>query len=339
MAVIKADAYGHGFDTVCEAVHDQVDAFAVATIAEGIQCRNIQKHKPVVVLSEFWQQSQLHYFQQFQLQAVVHSPQQVDWICQYRGEPLSVWIKVDSGMNRLGIEPDTVEDTFNRINGLDSIKTVRLMSHLANADDIDDGFTDIQLSIFREATDTILCERSLANSAGVMRWPETHLSWIRPGLMLYGASPCNQRTDSPTVSKIELMPVMQLQARLIAIKTVESDQAVGYGGAFRTRRKSRIGIVGLGYGDGYPRLDDSRACVLIGGHRAPVIGMVSMDMITIDITDLDSVNVGDEVLLWGHGLSVDEVARWAGTIPYELLCKITSRIPRIPVRDHPINNE
>ncbi len=331
MAVIKADAYGHGLETICRAIHNLVDAFAVATIAEGVQCRGVQDNRPVVVLSEFWRGMQLKIFEQYELLPVVHSLQQVDWLLGYQGKPLSVWIKVDSGMNRLGINLSDAGAVFSSLQGHKSISSLRIMSHLANADIIADEYTQTQLDAFIAATDSIVCEKSLANSAGVMRWPQTHYSWVRPGLMLYGAAPYDQRCDSNSGSGMKLKPVMQLQARLIAIKTIGSNQPVGYGGVFRTRRVTKIGMVGLGYGDGYPRLEDVRACVLIRDQRVPLIGSVSMDMITVDVTDLDSVEVGDEVTLWGHGLHVEEVAQWAGTIPYELLCKVTTRIPRLSV--------
>ena len=334
MAVIKADAYGHGLETVCQAIHQQVDAFAVATIAEGIQCRCVQAYKPVVVLSELWRQDQLQCFDQYRMHAVVHNQQQVKWLEEYQGNPISVWIKFDSGMNRLGVDADEVQAVYKKLQNLSTIKNIRLMSHLANADVIGDDFTNRQLEVFDRVADKIKCEKSLANSAGVMRWPATHFSWIRPGLMLYGATACKQQGDK--IPKFDLKPVMQLQARLIAVKTIGPGQPVGYGGIFRTRRISKIAMVGLGYGDGYPRVEDSSACVLIANQRAPIIGRISMDMITVDVTNLESIKAGAQVTLWGHGLSIEEVAQWAGTIPYELLCKVTTRIPRLPVKkkDH-----
>lgn len=331
MAVIKADAYGHGLETVCQAIHKQVDAFAVATIAEGIQCRQVQADKPVVVLSELWQQAQLQNFEQYGMHAVVHNEQQVKWLAEYRGKPISVWIKFDSGMNRLGVDADAVSTIYKKLQNASGIKNIRLMSHLANADVVGDDFTSQQLAVFKRVADKIKCEKSLANSAGVMGWPATHFSWIRPGLMLYGAATCRPQGDK--IPKFDLKPVMQLQARLIAVKTIAAEQPVGYDGIFRTRRVSKIAMVGLGYGDGYPRLEDARACVLIANQRAPIIGRVSMDMITVDVTELDSVKIGEQVTLWGHGLSIEEVAQWAGTIPHELLCKVTTRIPRLPVKN------
>ena len=345
MAVIKADAYGHGLETICAAMHDRVDAFAVATIAEGIQCRRVQKNKPIVVLSELWQQQQLQYFEQYRLQAVLHNQQQIKWLEAYQGNPLSVWIKFDSGMNRLGVAPESVETIYRKCENLRTVKVLRLMSHLANADILGNDFTRMQLEVFKRVTNKLGCEKSLANSAAVMRWPTTHFSWVRPGLMLYGVAPYTphiphipQTNKTPpgepencVLKKFDLRPVMQLQARLIAIKTIAADQAVGYGGIFRTRRVSKIAVVGFGYGDGYPRLEHPQAYVLIHNRPATIIGQISMDMITVDVTDLDRVKVGDEVTLWGADLGVEKVAQWAGTIPYELLCKVTARVARLPV--------
>ncbi len=327
VAVVKADAYGHGLETICGAVRHQVDAFAVATIDDGIRCRRVQQDKPIVVLSEWWQQQQLQHFEQHRLQLVLHNQQQLKWLVAYQGSPLSVWIKFDSGMNRLGVAAEEVAAIYKKCQSMATVKQIRLMSHLANADVIGDDFTRTQLAVFKRVTDQFDCEKSLANSAAVMRWQASHFSWVRAGLMLYGIAPYNQQDDkTPT---FDLKPVMQLQARLIAVKTIGRGQAVGYGGIFRTHRVSKIAVVGFGYGDGYPRLEDARACVLIYNQRATIIGRVSMDMMTVDVTDLEPVKVGDEVVLWGTGLAVEEVAQWADTIPYDLLCKVSARVPRL----------
>ncbi len=327
MAVIKSDAYGHGLETICAAAHKQVDAFAVATIDEGIRCRRVQENKPIIVLSELWQQNQLQHFEQHRLQVVLHNQQQARWLQEYRGTPLSLWIKFDSGMNRLGVAAEDVAAVYKQFQGMNTIKQIRLMSHLANADIIGDEFTNTQLAIFNHATNPFKCEKSLANSAALMRWQATHFSWVRPGLMLYGVAPYNQQNDKKT-PPFDLKQVMQLQARLIAVKTIGRNQAVGYGGIFHTQRISKIAMIGFGYGDGYPRLEDPRACVLINNQRAPIIGRVSMNIITVDVTDLEDVKAGDTAILWGHGLGVDEVAQWADTIPYDLLCRVTAQVPR-----------
>ncbi len=332
IAVIKADAYGHGLSAITESICRQVDGFAVATLSEGILCRQAQNCRPVVVLSEFWRASQLAEFERYDMQPVIHSHQQADWLQAWSGKPLSVWVKFDTGMNRLGLPGHQLAKICASLQALESVRVVRVLSHLANADILDDRYTDRQLENFASACLSLRHEKSLANSAAIMRSQNTHKDWVRPGLMLYGVSPLVGGEPADTVN---LRPVMQLKARLISVKFVDSGQPIGYGGLYRTRRRSRIGIVGLGYGDGYPWNVDARACVLIRGKRAPLTGRVSMDMIAVDVTDHEVAGVGDEVTLWGEGLPVEEVAGWAQTIPYELLCKVTSRIPRIVTGDVP----
>ncbi len=333
LAVVKANAYGHGLPAITESIHGQVDGFAVATLSEGILCRQTQDCRPIVVLSEFWHASQLADFARYDMQPVIHSDQQVGWLQAWSGAPLTVWLKFDTGMNRLGIAARQLAQTCALLQGFGSVRTVRVMSHLANADIVHDRYTDRQLENFESACSALpyefSCEKSLANSAALLSRKDTHKDWVRPGLMLYGVSPFSDRG----VDGVGLRPVMQLKARLISLRLVDSNQPIGYGGSYHTRRRSLIGLVGLGYGDGYPWNVDARACVLIDGKRAPLTGRVSMDMIAVDVTDHEPVSVGDEVTLWGDGLPVEEVAAWAQTIPYELLSKVAPRIPRIGTAD------
>lgn len=334
LAVVKADAYGHGLSTIVRYLGDKVDGFAVATLNEGMECRRILADKPIVVLSEFWDAKQLEIFEKYNLDIVVHSENQLEWLKQYRGAPLSVWIKFDTGMNRLGINSAKVQNYLDILSSLSSTGKIRIISHLANADIIGDEYTLLQHQRFNHVLDSCNqkysdIESSLANSAGIMRWQQTQHHWIRPGIMLYGISPYRQPSDE----HIHLSPVMTLKARILSVKSAEQGQPVGYGGDYITSRQSRIALVGLGYGDGYPRQVDQRACVIVHDHRVPIIGKISMDMITVDVTDCSNVVAGDEVTLWGRELNISEVADWAGTIPYELLCKVTPRIPRVAVGD------
>jgi len=197
-----------------------------------------------------------------------------------------------------------------------------LMTHLANADDRRDAMTAEQLRTFAATTGGLAGARSIANSAALLAWPVTRTDWVRPGLMLYGLSPF----PSGTGAELGLRPVMTLQTVVIAVKDVRTGETVGYGGAWRAPRETRLAVVAAGYGDGYPRSVESGTPVLVNGHRAPLVGRVSMDMITVDVTDLPGVATGDPVVLWGEGVPVEEIARHAGTIPYELICGVSQRV-------------
>ena len=324
MAVIKSNAYGHGMAAVSREIAGRVDAFAVATLQEGIDCRNANPATPVTVLSGLQQPAALDLCRRYRLDPVLHADEHLRWVEQYRGAPLAPWLKIDTGMNRLGIAPGRVAEAVARLRRNKRVGSIRLMSHLANADDTEDAHSAAQLKRFKRASDAYEMERSLANSAGVMRWQKTHFEWVRPGIMLYGGSPLRGCLGP----QLDLQPVMQLEARLLAIKTVAKGQPVGYGGVFVAPKSLRLGVVGFGYGDGYPRLLRPTAEVLIDGERAPVVGRVAMDMTTVDLSRCADAAIGDKVVLWGNGLSVDEVANWAGTISYELLCKVSERVPR-----------
>lgn len=342
MAVVKSNAYGHGLAQVAGALATHVDAFAVATLQEGVDCRRAAPESPVTILSGLQRPDDLAVCARARLHPVLHSEEHLQWVEQRGGSfmrALNPWLKIDTGMNRLGIAPARVADAVARLQrrGVDNIG---LMSHLAAADDAGDagdGFTDLQLRRFKRATDGFGLRRSLANSAAVMRMPRTHFDEVRPGIMLYGGAPLLGRRGPA----LDLQPVMHLQARLIAVKTIRKGESIGYGRDFTAPKSMRIGVVGFGYGDGYPRVvdrggrgDDSSApAVLIHGKRAPLVGRVSMDMLTVDASAIDNARIGDTVTLWGDGLSVDEVAAWAGTISYELLCKISERVQRELIDD------
>ena len=331
MAVIKANGYGHRMELITREIAAQVDAFAVATLQEGIDCRIANPSVAVTVLSGLQQPSSLALCERYRLDPVAHTFEHVEWLEQYGGAPLRPWLKIDTGMNRLGIEPQQAGEAIARLRRNRQVQSIRLMSHLANADDTEDDYSSVQLKRFRRCTDQYQLERSLANSAAVMKWPQTHFQWVRPGIMLYGGSPLSG-CHGP---ELGLKPVMQLEARLLSIKTVAAGQPVGYGGTFVTSAPTRVGVVGFGYGDGYPRVVSRSAAVLIGGVRAPVIGRVAMDMTTVDLSRCAEAAIGQKVVIWGSGLSVDEVANWAGTISYQLLCRVSERVPRVIAKTGP----
>lgn len=327
-AVVKADAYGHGINNVVPAIYEQVDGFAVATIDEGIRCREYAPDNPIMVLSEFSSREQIDAFCQYQLQPVVHRQQQAQWLAEANHLPDRIWLKFDSGMNRLGIAPDQVPDLVDKLSDSIDIKAIGLMSHLASADDVECNQTEKQIKLIKDYVDGHPGDISLANSAGVVSWPQSKFDLIRPGIMLYGISPTSERSSST----LDLRPVMQLETNLIAIKNVAAGETVGYGGSWIARQPTKIGVAGFGYADGYPRCISNRGAVKIKDRRAPVIGKVSMDMMTLDLSECSGAQVGDTVQLWGPELAVETVADWAETIAYELLCGVSPRVPRIPVK-------
>jgi alanine racemase len=255
---------------------------------------------------------------------MVHSFEQLEMLEARAGsDVVSAWIKVDTGMNRLGFRLEQFGAAYDRLRRIGNVAAdPTLMTHLANADDRRDAMTASQLQSFASATAGLAGARSIANSAALLAWPDTRADWVRPGLVLYGVSPF----PSGMGAELGLRPVMTLQTEVIAVKDVRAGESVGYGGAWRAPRDTRMAVVAAGYGDGYPRSVESGTPVLVNGHRAALIGRVSMDMITVDVTDLPGVATADPVVLWGEGVPVEEIARHAGTIPYELVCGVSQRV-------------
>ena len=323
MAVIKANAYGHGLIRVAGGLSES-DAFAVARTQEAIELRKAGFTQRIAVLQGFFDQDELSIYGKLSLEPVVHSAWQVDLLeARTRGYPLTVWLKVDTGMSRLGVHPAEVEKLYKRLRKCKTVKgPVSMMSHLANADSLDDPFTHRQIHQFKDLAELHEGERGLANSAGILGWSEAHAEWIRPGIILYGISPFPGKTGPQE----GLKPVMTLRSRIISIKEIEPGTRVGYGGDWVAGRTTRLGVVAIGYGDGYPRMARSGTPVLVHGERVPLAGRVSMDMIMIDLTDAPKAEIGDLVTLWGEGLPVELIAEYANTIPYDLVCGITRRV-------------
>ena len=323
MAVIKADGYGHGLLEVAEAL-EGADAFAVARVDEALPLRRRHPHKRILVLAGAHDADTLAAAADHGLEVVVHHPRQIELLAAHGGPPLKVWLKLDTGMHRLGFPPVECRSRLAELRGLSAVAEVAgVLSHLANADDLGDDYTKRQLERFEQATAGLVLPRSLANSAAILGWPDTHFDWVRPGIMLYGASPFVPVRE-------ELEPAMSFHARLIAVKTIPAGAPVGYGGDWTAPEAMPLGVVAAGYGDGYPREVPAGTPVLIRGRRVPIVGRVSMDTLTVDLRTLPEARVGDDVLLWGPGLRVEEIARAAGTIPYTLLCGITARVRRAP---------
>jgi alanine racemase len=323
MAVIKANGYGHGLVPVARALAS-ADGFAVARLDEGLALRNAGLTNPVLLLEGVFSPEQLASAAQQRLDVMVHSVEQLAMLeGRTGGEIVSAWIKLDTGMNRLGFRVDGFAAAYARLRRIANVAAdPTLVTHLASADEPADPKTQLQLDTFAAATAGLPGERSIANSAGLIAWPATRADWVRPGLALYGVSPF----DEDTGAGLGLRPAMTLHSEVIAMKDVAAGETVGYGGTWRAARATRMAVVAAGYGDGYPRGVPSGTPVTINGRRAPLIGRVSMDMITVDVTDLPAVATGDPVVLWGDGVPVEEIARLAGTIPYELICGVSQRV-------------
>ncbi len=322
MAVVKANAYGHGLVQTALALPN-ADAFAVARLEEGVRLRERGVRAPIVLLEGVFTREQLQEASRFGLELVVHDALQVELLA---AEPdthrMAVWVKIDTGMNRLGFRPEAFRAAYERLRAL-SPPAIRLMTHLAAADAADGHMTREQLERFAAATRDVPGERSMANSAGIFGPVPVGGDWVRPGLALYGASP----VPAGTATELGLRPAMRLETSVIAVRRVPRGETVGYGGTWRAERDTRVAIVAAGYGDGLPCSLPNGAPVLVAGRRVPLVGRVSMDMIAVDVSTLESVAVGTPVTLWGGSLPVEEVARWAGTIPYELLCAVSERVP------------
>jgi alanine racemase len=323
LAVIKANAYGHGIVPTAVALAG-ADGFAVARLEEGVALRAAGLRHRVVLLEGVFSPDQLQLALHHDFDIMVHEPEQIGLLEAQPGDRrVRVWFKIDSGMNRLGFKPGQVPAALARLDACSAVaKPLTLVTHLASADDRDDEATREQIALFNRLTAGVPGERSIANSAALIGCPEARVGWVRPGLMLYGVSPFPDGTGE----SLGLRPAMTLATRVIAVKRLEAGERVGYGGAWRAPRATLLAIAAAGYGDGYPRNTASGTPVLVAGRRASLVGRVSMDMIAVDVTDLPPVAVGDEVVLWGPGAPVEDVARAAGTIPYELICGVSQRV-------------
>lgn len=324
LAVIKANGYGHGMLRSVEALHES-DAFGVASVEEGVVLRESGTAHPIVLLEGFFDPGELPELARHRLSIVVHHERQIRLLERADlPRPLTVWLKIDTGMHRLGFAPAEAATIYRRLQACRSVAPrIRLMTHLARADERDESATDGQIDLFQRAIDGLAGERSIANSAAILHAPRAHADWVRPGLMLYGASPFPD-----TVARQEgLRPVMSFLSRLIAVNYLRRGDAVSYGGAWTCPEDMPVGVLAAGYGDGYPRAVKPGTPVWIRGRRAPIVGRVCMDMMCIDLRGIPEPEIGDEAELWGARLPIEEIARSAGTIPYELLCGVAPRVP------------
>jgi alanine racemase len=328
VAAIKADAYGHGALQAAAALAD-ADAFAVATVDEALQLRWGGVRHPLIVLSAALDAEDFAICAEHKLQAVVYDAAQLEALADHGGRGLAVWIKLDTGMHRLGFPVEEAPAVQRRLTAIPEIGCVGWMTHLACADDPANPATDLQVRRFDTALSDLPGERSIANSAGIVAWPNTYADAdnVRPGIMLYGGSPLLRHDGLD----FDLRPAMTLTAPLVTRKQVAAGEPIGYGATWHAPEDMPIGVIAIGYGDGYPRHASNGTPVLLRGHRVPLVGRVSMDLINVDLRGCPDAQVGDTAVLWGEGLPADEIARGAGTIAYELFCRLTSRVEFVHV--------
>jgi alanine racemase len=321
MCVIKADGYGHGMMRVADALSAS-DGFALLDIQDAIRLREAGFRQPILMLEGFFDAEDLAPVAEHDLACVIHAPWQLAMLDAFpKDGTLDVWLKVNSGMNRLGFAPQQVPRAMEQLRRHRAVCSLTLMTHFANADEAR-GVAE-PLALFNEVAAYCHVPRSLANSAALLRYPETHGEWVRPGIMLYGASPF----VDVSAQQLGLKPAMTLGSRIIAVQELRPGDEVGYGALFRAEHAMRIGVVACGYADGYPRHAPNGTPVLVDGQRTQTVGRVSMDMLYVDLSNLPQAGVGSSVVLWGEGMPIEEVARAAGTVSYELMCALTARVP------------
>ena len=326
VAVVKANAYGHGAVPVAQALAGQVDALGVACTEEALELRDAGIRSPILLLEGVFSPDEIALADRQRLALVVHSPGQLHWVLKSRpSQPLDCWLKIDTGMHRLGLNPSDLPAAYVSLRQSPQVGNLVLMTHFAQADEPADPRTVRQMSRFTQASRGLTAPRSLANSAALITRPDARADWVRPGILLYGASPVGDAHSSA----VRLRPVMRLESALIALRDLPAGERIGYGGCFVCPAPMRVGVVAMGYADGYPRHAPDGTPVAVRGQVTRLIGRVSMDMLMVDLTGLEDVRVGDPVELWGGQVSANAVAKASGTIAYQLFTGVSARVPRL----------
>lgn len=321
-SVVKANAYGHGLARIWQGLA-ATDGFALLDLNEAVLLREQGWQGPILLLEGFFQPQDLKVLDHYRLTTAVHSDWQLEAIKTARlSTPLNIYLKLNSGMNRLGFPIGQVDAVWQWAKSLSNVAEVTLMSHFANADNHIGAQT--QFSVIQQASEHLAATRCFANSAAILRNPETHYGWVRPGIILYGASPSGDTAD---IAGIGLRPVMNLNSEIIAVQSLSSGHSVGYGSRYTASGAQRIGVVACGYADGYPRLAPSGTPIRVDGLLTHTVGAISMDMLTVDLTACPHAQIGSKVEIWGENLPIDNVAKAAGTVGYELMCALASRVP------------
>lgn len=321
-AVIKANAYGHGLLRAARAF-EQADGYALLDLDDAVKLRDANFRQPILLLEGCFEHADLVAVATHSLTTVVHCTEQIEML-EMSGLPtrLPVYLKLNTGMNRLGFSIDSFATAYARLSRCPIVGPITLMTHFSDADG--GGVAD-QMQSLEAATSGIEAPRSMANSAAILRFQPTHADWVRPGIMLYGCSPLPDRS----AEDLGLRPAMTLTSQLIAIQTLRRGESTGYGRIFKAKSGTRIGVVACGYADGYPRHALTGTPILVNGKRTRTVGRVSMDMLAVDLSEIPEADVGTPVTLWGEGLSADEVASASGTVSYELLCALAARVPQV----------
>ena len=330
LAVVKANAYGHGAVPCAQALAEIADGFAVAFATEAFELRQAGITKPILVLEGCFDSDELLAAHKANLWVVIHQESQLRALetAPIDAHSIRVWLKVDSGMHRAGFALEAVQAAYERLEACPAVASITLMTHFARADEPDSDATAKQIAAFHEATAGLPGDRSLSNSGGILAWPTARGTWARPGILLYGADPLPQSAEPSQTQACTLSPVMSLLSEIFAIRTLEPGEALGYGGTFVATTPIRVGLVAIGYADGYPRVAPTGTPIAVGGVLTRIIGRVSMDMLTVDLTDLPQASIGSPVECWGKQININQVAQQAGTISYELLCNV-KRVPRV----------
>lgn len=323
-AVVKADAYGHGLSNAMQAF-DAADGLSLVELDRALVLRELGWQKPLMLMAGMFTLDELPIFQQYQLQPVIHNEAQLQMLQRATGPALHVHLKVNSGMNRLGFVPERVPTVYQQLKAMPVVGEISLLTHFANAESSAARLSpQVQLQRFHACTQGIQAELSLSNSAAVLLQSQITCDWIRPGVMLYGGTP-----GAGTAHSFALKPAMTLESELISVQQLQRGDSVGYGSVFTADAAMRIGVVACGYADGYPRQAPTGTPILVEGVRTRLLGRISMDMLSVDLTGIPSAGVGSKVTLWGDGLPIDEVAAAAGTIGYELMCAVAPRVQRM----------
>jgi alanine racemase len=322
LAVIKANAYGHGAVQCAKAIESEADGFAVACLEEALELRQAGINNPILLLEGFFEVDELPQIVANDLWIVIHAQWQIDILLAAKlVKPLQIWLKMDSGMHRVGLSADEFAAAYASLKSHQNVANVVLMSHFANADNLSSEHTNVQMTVFKQMLTEIAVSKplsqpqiSLCNSAAILGWPQAYQQWSRPGIMLYGADPLMK-------AETKLRAVMQLTSKIISIRHIKQDESIGYGSIFTAQKDTVIGVVAMGYADGYPR-SAVNAPVAVEGVLTKVIGRVSMDMLFVDLTEIENAKIGSHVELWGDQVLANDVAKAAGTIAYELFCNV-----------------